>query len=74
MAYSKDKADGFLNFVIKAKSGDVKLRRGIALDISNPVDRQLLEAAQADEAFAIVLEGTVHVVADDADRAPIVFS
>ena len=71
MAYSNEatapnqrKADGFLNLTVKAKDGsDIKLRRGIALDLNNRVERSLLNAAEAQgEDFSITLTGTIHRV------------
>ena len=75
MTYTTDKkADGFLNLVIKTPKGDVKLRRGIALDTSNRVERSLLNATIADPEFVVELTGSVHIVTDETSQEDIAFS
>ena len=84
MAYGdKDnkKADGFLNLVVLGADGkpmiqdgkEVRLRKGIALDASNRIERSLLNAANADPEFTISLQGAVHVTVDDSTQDDIAF-
>ena len=62
-------ADGFMNAVFTDDNGkEFRLKKGIPLNASDPVENVILEAAKANEDFTITLQATVHVVIPAEDR------
>lgn len=80
MAYKLDsnnrqpKADAFINVVIlDAFGNEHRLRKGIPLELTNLLERSIINRALADPTYKIELRGVVHVVPDvTADTADIV--
>ena len=80
MAYKLDstnrqpKADAFINVVILDSLGNEhRLRKGIPLELTNLLERSIINRALADPTYKIELRGVVHVVPDvSADTADIV--
>ncbi len=75
------KADGFLNLVILDSKGkpmvdgngrEIRLRKGIALDRSNRIERSLLNAAGENPEFTVALQGSVHI-SEAEEEGDIVF-
>jgi len=59
------KADAFINVVIvDAHGNEHRLRRGIPLELTNLIERSIINKALADPGYKITLYGTVHVVPD----------
>lgn len=59
------KADAFINVVIADSHGNEhRLRRGIPLELTNLLERSIINKALADPSYKITLHGVVHVVPD----------
>jgi hypothetical protein len=59
------KADAFINVVIlDAQGNEHRLRRGIPLELSNLLERSIINKALADPSYKIELHGIVHVIPD----------
>lgn len=64
------KADAFINVTITDSNGELhRIRRGIPLDLSNRIERSIINKAKADSEFKITLEGTVYVSPDEETEA-----
>ena len=68
------KADAFINVVILDSLGNEhRLRKGIPLELTNLLERSIINRALADPTYKIELRGVVHVVPDvTSDTADIV--
>lgn len=74
MAYEKQptnnnnrqpKADAFLNVVVTDTYGNEhRLRRGIPLELSNLLERSIINKALADPNYEIKISGSVHIIPD----------
>jgi hypothetical protein len=59
------KADAFLNVVITDAAGiEHRLRRGIPLELTNLIERSIINKALSDPSYKVTLTGVVHVVPD----------
>ena len=58
---SFNKADAFLNLVIKHGDKEYRLRKGVPLHLENLIEKSLIEAHKGGEGFTVELVGTVQL-------------
>jgi hypothetical protein len=59
------KADAFLNVVITDAAGNEhRLRKGIPLELTNHIERSIINKALSDPSYKVTLTGIVHLVPD----------
>lgn len=70
-ANSMTKADAFMNIIaIDANGNERKMRKGIPLEMSNLVERSLINKALADPNFTVEVRATIHIVPDVTEETP----
>ena len=68
---NQTRADAFLNITITDSHGvEHRLRRGIPLELTNLVERSLINKAMRDPKCVLNISGSVHVVPDVTEDTP----
>ena len=77
MAYAKEsnnrqaKADAFINVTFTDTDGtEYRLRKGIPLELTDRVERSIINKCKADPNFTINLVGRIHVIPDVSEDMP----